>query len=103
GKGTTQCGGGGAHVLKGRGADKAGGGLELLDQLVAVEGIQEADIAGAAVQNGQGQVGAGGRVDLGGLLVGVAAVLEFKFLHGDQSFPYLFTRRASYWPVVGSV
>ena len=103
GQGTAQCGGGGAHVLEGGGADHAGGGLQLLDQLIAVEGVQEVDIAGPSVEDGDGQLTAVGHVDFSGLLIGVAAVLQFKFLHDTQSFPNLLMRRLSYRPVTGSV
>ena len=74
--------GGGRDVLKGSGAGKACGGLQLLDQLIGVQSVQEIDIAGPAVQDGYRQVRTVGHIDFGRLLVGVTAVLQFKFFHG---------------------
>ena len=73
---------GGRHMLKGSGAGKACGRLQLLDQLIGVQGVQEIDIAGPSVQDGHRQLAAVGHIDLGRLLVGITAVFQFKFFHG---------------------
>ena len=49
GKGHVHGGASGADVLKGSGGGQAGGLLQLLDQLPAVEGVQKVDVAGLAV------------------------------------------------------
>ena len=76
---------GGADVLEGGGAGQAGGLFQLPDQLPGVEGVQEVDVSGPAGEDLDGQLTAVIHVDAGGLLVGVAAVLQFKFLHGSAS------------------
>ena len=55
--------------------------LQLLDQLIGIQGIQEVDVAGAAVEHRNGQIRAVSHIDRGGFLVGVAAVFQFKFFH----------------------
>ena len=51
------------------------GSLQLLDELPAVECVQEVDVAGTSVQYLDGKLRAVLHVDPGRLLVGVAAVL----------------------------
>ena len=68
-------------MLKGGRGGQAGGGLELLHQLIAVESVHEVDVAGAAVENGDRQIRAVLHIDPGRLLVGIAAVFQGKFVH----------------------
>ena len=77
----------GAHVLEGGRAGQTGRLLELFHELPGVEGVEEVDVAGAAAEDLDGEIGAVVHVDLRGLLIGVAAVFQFKFLHGA---PHLF-------------
>lgn len=58
-----------------RSGGQAERGLELLDELIAVEGVAQVDEARRAVDHGQGQP-VQGREQLGGLLVGVHAVAK---------------------------
>ena len=68
-------------MLEGRCRGKAERLLELLYELVGVEGVQEVDEAGSAAQYLDGEVAAVLHIDPGRLLVGVAAVFKFEFFH----------------------
>ena len=81
GKGPCHCSARRGHVLEACRAGKAGGFLELLDELPGVERVHEVDVAGAAVEYGERELGAVLHVDGGRLLVRVASVLEFEFFH----------------------
>ena len=72
---------GGGDVLEGCGRRLAGGLFELFDELIAVEGIKQVDVAGAAVQYCDGKLASVFHVDAGRLLVGVASVFQLKFIH----------------------
>ena len=61
-------------MLKRSGCGKSRSFLQLLDQLPAVESIQEVDISGLAVQDGNRQVTAVFHEDSGRLLVRVTSV-----------------------------
>ena len=91
-----------ADVLEGGRAGQAGRLLKLPDELPGVEGVEEVDVAGAAGEDLDGQLRAVAHIDLRGLLIGVAAVFEFKFLHGAPH-RYLLISRSSKAPVAGSV
>ena len=86
GEGQAHGSAGRGDVLEGGGGGQARGGLELLDQLPGVQGVQKVDVAGLAVEDRDGQVAAVTHKDAGGLLVGVAAVFEFQFVHVSRSF-----------------
>ena len=102
GQGDAHGGAGGRHMLEARHGGQAQGGLQFLYQLPAVEGVQEVDIARASAEDPDGQVASVVHVDFRGLLVGVAAVLQFKFLHRFFPHLFLFTRRFSVSPVLRS-
>ena len=68
------------YVLETGGGGQSGGSLELLDQLPAVQGIEEVDVAGAAVDDRDGQFPLL-HIDAGRLLVRIASVLECVFFH----------------------
>ena len=80
-QGLAYSGTGGRNMLKGSGTSHAGSFLQFLDQLPGVQGIHKVDIAGTAIQNGDGQFAAIMHIQLSRLLIGVAAILQFKFLH----------------------
>ena len=44
---------GGGHVLEAGSGGQAGGGLELLDELPGVEGVEQVDVAGLAVEDSE--------------------------------------------------
>ena len=81
GKRNANSGGGGADVLEGGHCGKSQSSLELLNQLPAVEGIQEVDISGSAVENLNGQFLSIFHIDFGRLLIRITAVFQFKFFH----------------------
>ena len=59
---------------------KAGGFLQLADELPAVERVQQVDKSGFAVQYREGQLPFL-HENAGRLLIGVASILQFQFLH----------------------
>ena len=62
-------------MLEGSRGRKAGGLLQLADQLPAVKGVQKIDIAGTSAEDGQREFGTVRHINAGRLLVRIAAVL----------------------------
>ena len=75
GQGKSDSGTGRGNVLEACCSRVAGRSLKFLDELPAVECVQEVDVAGTSVQYLDGKLRAVLHVDPGRLLVGVAAVL----------------------------
>ena len=67
-----------ADMLEGGGGRQSGGGLQLPDQLPAVEGVEQVDITRAAISDGNRQLALLHK-DARRLLVRVAAVFQFQF------------------------
>ena len=103
-QGQAQGGAGRRNMLEAGGGGQAGGLLQLLHQLPAVEGIQQIDIPGFAVKHLDGQL-ALLHVYPGGFLVGIAAILQSKFLHFSSSHTasYLLMMVSSISPVARSM
>ena len=59
----------------------AGRFFELFDELIAVEGIKQVDVAGTAVEYGDGKFLPVFHIDAGRFLIGIASVFELKFFH----------------------
>ena len=80
-EGKTHSGAGGRDVLEGSGGRKPCCLLEFPDELPGVERVQEVDVSGLSAEHLDGQIGSVLHEDPGRLLIGVAAILEFEFVH----------------------
>ena len=78
-------GAGRGNVFEGSCCRQAGGLLELLDQLPAVEGVQEIDVARFAVEHLDWQLASVLHKDAGRLLIGVAAIFQRKLICHKRS------------------
>ena len=79
----------GAHVFEAGRSRLIQRLFQFLDQLPAVQSIQEVDVAGAPVQDRKGQFAATLHGESGRLLIGIAPVFQFKFSHARSPYSCL--------------
>ena len=96
-------GAGGRNMLKRGGGRQAGGLLQLLDQLPAVQGVHKVDIARASVQDRNRQITSIRHIEFGRLLVGVAAILQFQFFHVPKTSSIVLVNDDIFGITVGKI